>query len=228
MTIRELQRRAVDGIKRHALAMSIDSPRAQAHILTEYLWIEEGAETAAIHRTASTPAPEWVDKMATNQLADEERHAALLRERLVALEAPTDRTPPSLVRAKLWWMSRVIAPFMNSFEAGPIVVVLSVAAQLERTGVRMFARHLDVLDQHRVDDDTTAVLRQILSDEKRHAKSCAAAADRLVRDHERLQFDELRERIAAVDRAFGITISTAFWLTIAAHRTRDRLRRGAR
>jgi len=226
MTIRELQRRAVDGIKRHALLMSLDSPRAQAHILTEYLWSEEGAETAALHRTTSAATPPWVDKLAANQLADEQRHAALLRERLVMLGARTDRTPPGLMRAKLWWVERATAPYMNAFEAGPVVVLLAIAAQLEGTGVRMFGRHLDVLELHRADDPTTAVLRQILSDEKRHAKSCAAAVERLVRDDERPMLDELRDRIAMIDRAFGVTISVVFWLVIAAHAAHDRV--GAR
>ena len=111
------------------------------------------------------------------------------------------------MKAKLWWVERATAPYMNAFEAGPVVVLLAIAAQLEGTGVRMFGRHLDVLEQMRADDPTTAVLREILSDEKRHAKSCAQAVDRLVRDEERGQLEELRERIAKIDRAFGVTIS---------------------
>ncbi|HTL38495.1 MAG TPA: ferritin-like domain-containing protein, partial [Kofleriaceae bacterium] len=183
--VRDLQRRAVDEIKRHALVLSLDSPRAQAHILTEYLWSEEGAETAALHRTSTPTTPAWIDKLAANQLADEQKHASLLRDRLTALGARTDRQPPGLMKAKLWWVERVTAPYMDAFEAGPVVVLLAIAAQLEGTGVRMFGRHLDVLEQMRADDPTTAVLREILSDEKRHAKSCAQAVDRLVRDEER-------------------------------------------
>jgi len=226
--VRDLQRRAVDEIKRHALRMSLDSPRAQAHILTEYLWSEEGAETAALHRTSTSTTPAWVDKLAANQLADEQRHAALLRERLVALGARTDRQPPGLIKAKLWWVERATAPFMNAFDAGPVVVLLAIAAQLEGTGVRMFGRHLAVMEEERADDPTTTMLREILGDEKRHAKSCAAAVDRLVQEHERPMLEELRERIAKIDRAFGVTISVVFWLSIAKHATRDRLLGGAR
>jgi hypothetical protein len=220
--VRDLQRRAVDEIKRHALVLSLDSPRAQAHILTEYLWSEEGAETAALHRTSTPTTPAWIDKLAANQLADEQKHASLLRDRLTALGARTDRQPPGLMKAKLWWVERATAPYMNAFEAGPVVVLLAIAAQLEGTGVRMFGRHLEVLEQMRADDPTTAVLREILSDEKRHAKSCAQAVDRLVRDEERDRLAELRERIAKIDRAFGVTISLVFWLVIASYRARDR------
>ena len=67
--------------------------------------------------------------------------------------------------------------------------------------------------------------RQPIFDEKRHAKSCGAAVDRLVRDHERATLDELRDRIASIDRAFGVTISLAFWVVIAANAARDRVSR---
>jgi hypothetical protein len=228
MTIRGLQRRAVDSIKRHALTLSLGSPRAQAHILTEYLWIEEGSETAALHRTRGPSTPEWVDRMAENHLADELRHAELLRERLVELGARTDRQPPGLVKAKLWWLSRVTDRYMTAFEQGPVVVLLAIAAQLEGTGVRMFGRHLDVLEAHTSDDPTATMLRKILSDERRHAKSCSIAVDRLVRDHERATLDELRDRIGEIDRAFGVTISLAFWVVIAANAARDRASRAPR
>jgi ferritin-like protein len=221
---RDLQRLAVDTIKRHALLMSVRSPRAQAHILTEYLWTEEGAETAALHRTRTAETPDWLDRLAANHLADERRHAELLRERLVELGADTDRQPPSIVRVKLWALARATAPYMDQFAAGPTVVLLAIAAQLESTGVRMFGRHLDVLEEHAPDDATTRMLRSILSDERRHAKSCAKAVERLITPAETDLLAELRERIAAVDRAFGVTISVGFWLVVASNVARDRVR----
>lgn len=223
MLLRDLQRRAVDGIKRHALLLSLDSPRAQAHILTEYLWSEEGAETAALHRASGAKPPAWVEKLAANQLADETRHAALVRDRLTALGARTDRQPPSLMRAKLWWIERTTAPYMNAFAAGPCVVLMAIAAQLEATGVRMFGRHLAVLETLRPADPTTAMLQSIVADEQRHARSCANAVDRLVRDDEREMLESLRERIAMIDRSFGVTISLAFWFVIATGVVRDRV-----
>jgi rubrerythrin len=226
MPIRALQRRAVDSIKRHALLLSLDSPRAQAHILTEYLWAEEGAETAALHRSRTSGAPpEWVDRMLGNQLADEERHARLFRERLHELGARSDREAPSVGRVKVWWIARATERYMTAFEAGPIVVLLAVAAQLEGTGVRMFGRHLAVLEQYAPDDRTTAMLRQIVADEKRHARSCANALDRLVTDDERPLLDELRDTIGRIDRSFGITVSLGFWCVVAAYAARDRAAR---
>jgi hypothetical protein len=204
--------------------LSLRSPSAQAHILTEYLWSEEGAETAALHHTRTPSTPEWLDKLAANHLADERRHAEILRQRLLDMGAPIDRTPPGIVRLKLWWLARATKPFMTAFEEGPTVVLLAIAAQLETSGVRMFARHVGVLEEHCPDDRTTVALREILSDERRHAKSCAKAVERLVRDHERAQLAELRERVAAFDRSFSITFSLAFWLAVAGNAARDHAR----
>ena len=223
MTLRDLQRQAVDSIKRHALTLSVRSPRAQRQILTEYLWSEEGAEATALGRVG-TGAPPWLGKLITHQLEDEQRHARLLRDRLVTLGSAGTRPPPSLARAKLWWLERACAPDLTAFAAGPVVVVLAAAAQLEATGVRVFSRHLGVLEQLAPDDPPPAVVRSILSDEKRHAKSCSAALDRLVTDAERDQLAALRERVATIDRAFGVTLALAYWILIAQLALRDRVR----
>jgi hypothetical protein len=221
MRLRELQRTAVDAIKRHALVLSTRSPRAQAQILQEYLWTEEGAEATTLERVAND-APPWLDKLATRHLADEERHAQLFRDRLVELGVPRTRPPPKILTAKMWWLDRAVTPFKTAFAAGPIVVLLSVAAQLESTGVRMFGRHLAVLEQLSPDNPTTALLRSVLHDEKRHAKSCRAAARKLVRPEELAQLQRLEDKIAEIDRAFGVTISIGFWLTVAVNVMRDR------
>jgi len=223
MQLALLQRRAVDSIKRHALTMSRSSARAQAAILTEYLWAEEGAESSALQRTAAASAPAWLGKLIANQLADEERHAALIRARLGALGAPVDRPPPALAKAKLWWLERAVAPYRAAFAAGEIVVMVAIAAQFESTGVRVFERHLGVLAP---EDPLHGMIASIVADERRHAKSCAAALDKLVAPHERFLLAELRERIAAVDRAFGVTIAVGFWCLTAANVLRDRKPQG--
>lgn len=218
--MRDLQHRTVDAIKRHALTISLHSPTAHRQVLQEYLWIEEGAEAIALDRIP--PEAPWLGKLVTRQLADETRHAELLRARLAELGVGVTRPPPSILKAKLWWLDRVCEPYQRAFAAGPVVVLLAVAAQLETTGVRMFERHLRVLEDHAPEDPTAAILRSILADERRHAKSCLAAARKLVRPDEQARFAELRDKVAQVDRSFGITISLGFWLSIAAARLRDR------
>lgn len=219
MTIRRLQHQAVDAIKRHALAVSARSRKAQTQVLQEYLWIEEGAEEITLDRIP--PEAPWLAKLVTRQLEDETRHAKLLRGRLAELGVAT-RPPPSILRVKLWWLDRVCAPYMTEFAAGRVVVLLAAAAQLEATGVRMFERHLGVLDELAPDDPTGELLRSILRDERRHMKSCNSAARKLLRPHERPLYDELCDKIAAVDRSFGITISVGFWLNLVAAALRDR------
>ncbi len=219
MTIRRLQHHAVDAIKRHALALSVRSQRAQTQVLQEYLWIEEGAEAIALGRIP--PEAPWLARLVGRQLEDEARHARLLRARLAELGAEL-KPPPSILRVKLWFLDRVCAPYLDRFAAGRVVVLLAVAAQLEATGVRMFERHLGVLEQLAPDDPTGELLRSILRDERRHVKSCNSAARRLLRDGERVTYDELCDKVAAVDRSFGITISLGFWLNLATTTLRDR------
>lgn len=213
-----LQRLAVDTIKSHALRLARHSPRAQAYVLTEYLWAEEGTEQASLYQGSDTAPPAWLARLIAAQLADEQRHAGLIRARLGELGV-TPRDPPKLARAKIWWLERACRPFLSAFEAGPIVVVLAVAAQLEATGARVFARHVDVLD--RVGDDAT-MLRSILGDERRHARSCAAAARKLVAPHEQQRFGELAAIVAKIDRSFGVTLAVRYWLLIAGLALRDR------
>jgi hypothetical protein len=227
MTLRELQRDAVDTIKRHALVMSLRSPRAQAYILTEYLWTEETTEAVSLEHAVAGDAPTWLGKLITAQLSDEHRHAALLRTRLADLRT-APRPPPKLSRAKLWWLERATAPYASAFAAGPIVVLLAAAAQFEATGVRILSRHLDVLEARErasnAADPTADVVRSILSDEQRHARSCAAAALRLVRADERAAFEALQTRVATIDRAFGITLAVRYWVLVAALAAADRVR----
>ena len=223
MRLEQLQRVAVDAIKTHALRLALRSPRAQAQVLTEYLWVEEGAESTALDRSRSVEPPAWLAKLIAAHLADERRHAGLLRARLAELGTASPREAPAIAHAKLWWIQRACAPFLDAFAAGPIVVLLAVAARFEATGVRVFARHLAVLDP----DATDAVmLREILADEKRHAKSCAAAAKRMVRADEQGTFEALSARIAEIDRSFGVTLAVTHWVQVAALAARDRLKGG--
>jgi hypothetical protein len=223
MRLEQLQRVAVDAIKTNALRLALRSPRAQAQVLTEYLWVEEGAESTALDRSKSVVPPAWLGKLIAAQLADERRHAGLLRARLAELGMPSPRKPPAIAHAKLWWIQRACAPYLDSFGAGPIVVFLAVAARFEATGVRVFARHLAVLDPA---DPDAIMLREIIADERRHAKSCAAAAKRMVRDDEQKIFRQLSARIAEIDRSFGVTLAVSHWVQVAARAARDRLKGG--
>lgn len=150
-----LQRLAVDTIKSHALRIATHSPRAQAYVFTEYLWAEEGTEQAALYRGRDAAPPAWLARLIAAQLADEQRHAGLIRARLDELGV-TPREPPKL--------------------------------------------------------------------ERRHARSCAAAARKLVAPHEQQRFAELAAIVAKFDRSFGVTLAVRYWLLIAGLALRDRSR----
>ncbi len=173
----------------------------------------------ALQRTAAASAPAWLGKLVANQLSDEARHAALLRARLAELGVAVDRPPPAIAKAKLWWLERAVAPYRTAFAAGEIVVMLAIAAQFEATGVRVFERHLGVLPP---EDPLHPVISSIVADERRHARSCAAALERVVAPPERFLLAELRERVADVDRALGVTIALGFWVLVATRVLRDR------
>jgi len=222
MALADVQKVAVDAIKSSALRIARRSARAQVYILTEYLWGEEGPEQIALERTGAAAPPAWLAKLIAAQLADEHRHARMIRDRLAELGV-TPREAPPLAKIKLWWLDRACARFLDSFEAGPIVVALAAAARFEATGVRIFSRHIAVLERSGTDATMLAMLRSIVGDEHRHARSCAAAAKRLVRDDEQAEFAALTERVAKIDRAFGVTLAMRYWLLLATLATRDRV-----
>src|SRR3569623_3641632 len=215
-----VQRVAGEAIKAHALRLASGSRRAQVYILTEYLWGEEGPEQALLARTGGAETPAWLGKLIAAQLVDEQRHARMFRERIETLGASPREAPP-LVKAKLCWLDRACAAYYAKFAAGPIVVMLAAAAQFEATGVRLFSRLVGVLETSGADRELLALLRSIVGDERRHARGCAAAAQRLVAASEQADYAEQCARIARIERAFGITLAVRYWLLLAALAARD-------
>jgi rubrerythrin len=225
-TFVDAQAHLVDGIKRRAVEASLASPRGEAWILSAYLASEEQAEASSLARTAAAGGPPWLARLIERQLEDEARHARLLRERLAALGAPRDEAPGReglFARGKLWLFARACRGAGARFAAGEIVPLLACALRLERTGVRMFTRHLAVLDASRRGHETAEMLRAILADERRHVRGCETALSRLVAEHERPALAALDARIARADRAFGVSSSVAMWAIVTAHRLRDRV-----
>ncbi|HVV88118.1 MAG TPA: hypothetical protein VHE35_33990, partial [Kofleriaceae bacterium] len=79
----------MDAVKAHALGLSVGSPRAERGVLVEYLLAEESAEALALGHALDEAARAgghgWVERLLAAQLADEARHARLLRARLAEL-----------------------------------------------------------------------------------------------------------------------------------------------
>jgi membrane protein required for beta-lactamase induction len=70
---------------------------------------------------------------------------------------------------------------------------------------------------------TAAMLQAILADETRHAASCAEAAARLVGADERDALAALQRRVAAIDRAFGVTLALRYWCVVVSRAASEAL-----
>ena len=70
--------------------------------------------------------------------------------------------------------------------------------------MRVFARHVDVLERTLPDAALLPVLRAVLADERRHARACRAALDRLLADGEQPELCALVARIDRIERRLGV------------------------
>ena len=228
--LRRLQARLVHDIKRRALIRTTRSPRSETWLLAEYLWGEECAEGAALAKAIAGTGPAWLGKLLERQLADEARHAELLRARLAELgwRGSVRARGGAVVRGKLWLLEQIGSRAARDFSGGEVVPLLACAASLEATGARVFGRHLAVLEAKEEErgrlEPTAHVLRTILADERRHVSGCEGALRKLVTAAEAPALARLRARIAAVDRALGVTSSIALWGVVAGLEMHDRRR----
>jgi hypothetical protein len=206
------QAHLVDRLKRRAIRRLHATRRGEALLLQIYLWAEESAEADTL---AAMPAPPWLRAQVEAHLADERRHATMLRSRLRQLgHEPRAPRVDAVSRLKLSRLRRLAERSAVSFRGGPCVPLLAVAFRMEGMGVRVLRRHVAVLEDAPT-TPTLAILRRILADESRHVTDCGAALERLVGDGERAALVGLIERIDRTERAFGI--SGALALLALAH-----------
>jgi len=197
----------LETVKRPAIVALSATPRGEAAILRVYLKGEEQAEQAAFLDPATDAAPIWLKKWMANHRADEMRHAAMLRERLVELTGRTELATGHLdpvSRWKLGRLERLARDHAGQFRAGILVPLLTIAWRMEAMGVRVFARHVDVLERRGKDTPTLALLRRILRDERGHVAACQHALRRLVSAPEWNDLQSLVLKIDRLERAFGV------------------------
>lgn len=213
MGVVELQATLVDDIKRRALRALHRTPRGEALVLRTYLWAEELAEGEVLDETAAG-APPWLARQLERHAADEKRHAVLLRQRLDQLGQADAGLPgaDALCRSKLDKLRALAAAYAPRFRS-PVVPLLAVACGMERLGVRVMSRHLAVLAEDEAPGrphPTATLLRRIVAEERGHVAGCERALARLVEPDEEAPLAELRRRIAAIDRAWGVTGALTF------------------
>jgi hypothetical protein len=208
---RALQAHLVAAIKRRAIARLHRTPAGEALLLRIYLWAEEGVELEGLADLHAMALPGWLAAELRRHLADESRHAALLRRRLRALgqtPAPGGARVDPLSRLKLARLRRIAERAAGRFQAGRAVPLLALAFRMEAMGVRVIERHVQVLRALAAtapEPPALPLLEEILADERRHVASCARALDRLVAPPEQPDLTRLLGKIDGVERAFGIT-----------------------
>jgi hypothetical protein len=120
-------------------------------------------------------------------------------------------------RFKLARLRRLAERSAPAFRGGSCVSLLAVALRMERMGVRVLRRHVEVLREQPPGSPTLAVLQRILLDEERHVADCADALERLVAADEEAALGALLGRIDRTERAFGVSGALAL-LALSARR----------
>jgi rubrerythrin len=200
--------------KRPALRLLHRTRDGEALLVRLYLEAERHAERAAPWDPMLASAPRWLSAWLDHHRAEERRHAALFAQRLEALTG--DRGDAgggfdAVSRRKLRALHRLVVGFAPEFGAGAVVPALAVAWRMEEMGVRVFARHVEVLAGARPDAPLLPLLQAVLADERRHARACRRSLDRLVRDHERMMLGLLVEQIDRIERRLGVLGAVLLW-----------------
>jgi hypothetical protein len=217
MSSRGVRAFLVDRIKRRALEELHRTATGETAVLEGYLSAERLPEAEALFRELAGAGPEWLREQLAVHATDEARHARLLEERLAALRGAsagagaggTEAGFVAVSPGKLRMLRALVDRWAAEFAGGRAVALLGVALALERMGVRVMSRHLDVLRaaeirEHRK-QPTAATLESILRDEKRHVRDCERALDRLIQPGERLALARLLDEADRITAAFGVT-----------------------
>src|SRR5262249_29740674 len=152
-------------------------------------------------------APPWLAAWLERHRMEEQRHARLFAERLRTLTGDAgdiaDDTGGGfdvISRGKLRALHRLVRAFAPEFRAGAVGPALAAAWRMEEMGVRVFARHVEVLAQARPDAPLLPVLCRVLADERRHARACRRSLDRLVPREEQMVLALLVNHIDRIER----------------------------
>jgi len=206
--------RLLEATKRPALRLLHRTRDGEALLVRLYLEAERQAERAAPWQPMLASAPRWLAAWLDQHRADERRHADLFARRLHELTGETGEARAgfdAISRRKLRSLNGLVVRFTPRFAAGAVVPALAIAWRMEEMGVRVFARHVDVLTGDCPEAPLLPVLREVLADERRHARACRRSLERLVGAHERATLASLVERIDVIERRLGVVGALALW-----------------
>jgi rubrerythrin len=196
----------LEATKRPALLLLHRSAAGEALIVRLYCEAEQHAEAAAPWDPWLAAGPGWLQAWLTQHRAEERRHADLFAQHLAALgqTRPEARGLDWLSRRKLRDLHRLVRRWGPRFSAGSVVAALAVAWRMEQMGVRVFSRHVEVLQRSLPRAALLPLLEGVRADERRHARACGSAIRRLVREGERADLERLLVRIDRIERRAGV------------------------
>lgn len=206
--------RLLEATKRPALRLLHRTRAGEALLVRLYLSAERHAEEAAPWQPMLVGAPRWLATWLDQHRADERRHAELFAQQLRLLTGGNDDAGggfDAISRYKLAALHRLVVRNAPAFEAGALVPALAIAWRMEEMGVRVFARHVEVLAAARPDAPLLPVLHGVLHDERRHARAARRCVERLVTEAEQAALALLVGHIDRIERRLGITGALVLW-----------------
>lgn len=173
-------------LNRIYLRKLVSTPAGRAHVLAQTADGESSGEARIFTEVLAHAADPELGRMVSRHRDDELRHERLFRERLAATgvgepELPDElRFVEQLNRALGGILDRPIRDARGVLEAYCLLQVL------EERAVQSFGMFIDAFSVS--DPPTAKVFAEVLEDERRHLKYCAAVAKRYaISDDERLQ-----------------------------------------
>ena len=206
--------RLLEATKRPALRLLHRTRAGECVLVRLYLEAERQAEEAAPWEPMLASAPRWLAAWLDHHRSDERRHAALFAERLRQLtgEGGDSRGGfDAISRRKLTALHQLVVRYAPAFDAGALVPALAIAWRMEEMGVRVFARHVEVLADARPDAPLLPLLQGVLDDERRHARAARRCVERLVTDHESATLAQLVGEIDRIERRLGVAGAVVLW-----------------
>jgi len=207
--------RVLEATKRPALRLLHRTREGEAVLVRLYLEAERHAEEAAPWEPMLASAPRWLAAWLDRHRADERRHAELFAQRLRLLTGEDGDAPDgfdAISRRKLAALHRLVVRHAPAFQAGALVPALAIAWRMEEMGVRVFARHVEVLADAHPRAPLLPLLQSVLDDERRHARAARRCVERLVSSNtEEAALALLVTDVDRIERRLGVLGAVVLW-----------------
>lgn len=208
-SLRGLQARLVDRIKRAAIVHLHASARGERLLLRMYHDAEEASQSILIEQL-DQQSDAWLMRQIRRHLDEELAHTALFAAALGERGAsPSRLTPSGLSRGKLARWRRLADRHAQYFAQGALVPAYATALCAEQMAVRIMHRHCDTIGPGHA---LYPLFSGVLADEHRHVRLCAHTLQRLVAPHEAQRLGMLLDEVRSIDAAFGVSGAVAMYV----------------